>query len=99
MSTAPEPYLSACLRVVYSATVEARALAWDGQQSNLTESQIRRLADLMDAVHNIPLLITRWGQCDESLLRGMLRDYDDKWGTESRTRLLTVYEAIIDSSR
>lgn len=98
MSIAPEPYLSACLRVLYSATVEARALAWDGQQVPLDEHQVQRLAELMDAVHNIPLLLSRWEDCDESLLRGMLSAYDTKWAHASRTRLLVVYQSIIDAS-
>jgi len=33
----------------------------------------------MDAVHNIPDLVGRWENCDESLLVGMLSDYDRKW--------------------
>jgi hypothetical protein len=33
----------------------------------------------MDAVHNIPDLMTRWASCDETLLRGMLADLDRKW--------------------
>jgi hypothetical protein len=99
MSTAPEPYLSACLRVLYSATVEARALAWDGQQTPLNEQQVQRLADLMDAVHNIPLLLTRWEECNESLLRGMLCNYDTKWGAASRTLLAVVYQDVVDASR
>lgn len=99
MSTAPEPYLSACLRVLYSATVEARALAWDGLQTPPNEQEVQRLAQLMDAVHNIPLLITRWEDCDQSLLRGMLSAYDAKWGSVSRTRLLVVYQAVIDASQ
>lgn len=97
MSTAPEPHLSACLRVLYSATLEARALAWNGQQTPLGEHEIQRLGDLMDAVHNIPLLITRWETCDESLLRAMLAGYDAKWGTSSFTRLLVGYQAVIDA--
>lgn len=99
MSTAPEPYLSACLRVLYSATIEARALAWDGLDASLTSTEVQRLAALMDAVHNLPLLITRWETCDEALLRRMLADYDAKWGDVSRTRLLAVYESVSDASR
>jgi hypothetical protein len=98
MSTAPEPYLSACLRVLYSATIEARALAWDRRDTSLTADESQRLADLMDAVHNVPLLITRWETCDEGLLRRTLADYDAKWGAASRTRLLEVYQSVLAGS-
>jgi hypothetical protein len=45
----------------------------------------------MDAVHNIPDLITRWSSCDQELLRGMLGDFDAKWSS-SGIALLPVYD-------
>ena len=45
----------------------------------------------MDAVHNIPGLIANWEGCDESLLRGMLRDYDTRWNFE----LLHAYDDVV----
>jgi len=45
----------------------------------------------MDAVHNIPDLVTRWPECDESLLLGMLRDYDRKWPP---SELAALYERV-----
>lgn len=52
----------------------------------------------MDAVHSVPLLITRRETCDEALLQRTLADYDAKWGEASRTRLLAVYQSAIAGS-
>ena len=89
---APEPYLSACLAVLYRATVEARFIGYAGHQAGLGTDTGERLADLMDAVHNIPGLLQSWSTCDEDLLRGMLRDYDSKWRDATGVLLLETYE-------
>ena len=54
MAIAPEPQLSACLRVIYMASLDARVAGWSG------DVNAERLADLMDAIHNIPSLILNW---------------------------------------
>jgi hypothetical protein len=54
------------------------------------------LADLMDAVHELPHLVTRWEQCDEVLLRQILSDFDGKWPNEN-IGLLATYERAIGS--
>lgn len=81
---APEPQLSACLRVLYLATIEARVIGWH-------KGDYDKLAALMDAVHNIPLLMKEWERCDESLLLAMLKDYDETWGGALRDE----YERVI----
>lgn len=81
---APEPQLSACIRVLYLATIEARAIGWHKGDHD-------KLAALMDAVHNIPLLMEEWENCDESLLLRTLRAYDKKWGGSLRDE----YERVI----
>ena len=78
---APEPYLSACLEVLYRAAIYTR-----------NHAEPEAVVDVMDAVHNIPHLIQSWESCDESLLRGMLKDCDRKWPTG----LLAVYELILE---
>jgi hypothetical protein len=47
----------------------------------------------MDAVHNIPELITRWPTCNQELLRGMLAEFDAKWSA-SGIALLPLYDQI-----
>jgi hypothetical protein len=95
VSLAPQPYLSACLRVLYRATIEARMMGYAGEQRGLSEIEGKRLADLMDAVHNLPDLIQRWDTCNEDLLRGMLRDFDARWYGVSGVRLLEEYEGAL----
>ena len=54
-------------------------LGYEGEARGLPADRCRLLADLMDAVHNIPELLTRWPSCNEPLLLGMLEDFDAKW--------------------
>ena len=79
---APEPYLSACLEVLYRASIYTR--------SNHVEPEA--VFDVMDAVHNIPHLIQSWESCDEALLRQFLKDCDAKWPTG----LLAAYDFILE---
>ena len=88
---APDPKLAACLHVLYRAAIDARLLGWKGEQEGLTRDESKRLGDLMDAVHNIPVLAASWERCDEQLLRNMLSDYDTRHGGE----LLVAYDRII----
>jgi hypothetical protein len=90
-SCAPLPQLAAGLGALYRACVEARLLGHEGQAAGLSAERSRELADLMDAVHNIPFVLLHWDQCDESLLRDMLRDFDARW-REGRVGLLEAYE-------
>src|SRR5438132_8351175 len=96
---APEPYLSACLRVLYVATLEARMIGYGGHEHGLSAGDSERLADLADAVHELPNLIRRWEEVDEPLLRGMLADYDRKWGQRSTCHLLVAYEEALRASQ
>ena len=70
---APEPYFSACMGVVYRALVHARLMGWSGKVNS------EHLADLMDAVHNIPKLVHRWEDCDVERLRAFLKTYEETW--------------------
>jgi hypothetical protein len=92
MAFAPQPHLSACLQVLRSVTLEARLIGNSGEKDGLTADDAKQLADLMDAVENIPDLLTRWEDCDEAWLRRDLKSYDDRWGTRSAFRLLEVYD-------
>ena len=85
MAIAPDPQLRACLRVVYMASIDARMAGWSG------DVNAERLADLMDAIHNIPHLIQNWDQCNEDLLKSNLLDYERKW-FDAGPCLRTIYE-------
>jgi len=90
MSLPPSSALSACLKVLSRACIEARQLAWNGEHTGLTSRQSAELAALMDAVHNIPYLLQNWERCDEELLRGMLADFDQRY--RGSPFLLGVYD-------
>jgi hypothetical protein len=89
----PESNLRACLAVLGRACVHARLLGYEGERAGLTTEKSRLLPDLMDAVHEIPALLTRWPTCDHELLRGMLSDFDTKWSS-SGVALLPLYDQI-----
>ena len=97
MALAPEPYLSACLDVLYRATIHARLIAYDGHYAGLTAERSDCLADMMDTVHEIPRLLQRWEECNEPLLRGMLADFDAKWSGHAGVSLLTAYLQIVEA--
>jgi hypothetical protein len=67
-------------------------IGYAGAKEGLSPDESERLADLADAVHNLPDLLRRWEDVDEPLLRGMLADFDQKWGHKSTCRLLVAYE-------
>jgi hypothetical protein len=96
VASAPEPHLSACLEVLQHATIHARLLAYDGHEAGLYAEQSDCLADLMDAVHNIPDLLSRWENCDQPLLRSFLQTFDDKWHHHTSARLLTTYLRFVE---
>jgi hypothetical protein len=78
---APDAKLRACLQALYVAVLEVRVIGWKGMEGGLTEHESEQVADLMDAVHDLPGLILSWEHCDEKLLCQMLADVDAKYGT------------------
>jgi hypothetical protein len=96
MAQIPQSNLRACLAVLYSACIRARLLGYEGQVDGLVAHRSTLLADLMDAVHNIPELVLRWPDYDQSLLRGILEDFDQKWSSEG-IGLLETYDRAVSS--
>jgi hypothetical protein len=88
MTTPPDRNLAACMRVLYYAILEARSLAWENHGK-----RDKPIADVMDAVHNIPLLVTDWQRCRPEMIRDFLLAYDEKWNPP--VRLAGVYDAAI----
>ncbi|MEZ0263279.1 MAG: hypothetical protein ACAI43_01020 [Phycisphaerae bacterium] len=101
MIIAPEPYRTACLEVVYMAILEARMLAWGNARlrHRLSKRRQARIADLMDAVHNVPHLVNDWERCDPERLRQYLSDYDEKWARKEGVRLVAVYDGALRDGR
>jgi hypothetical protein len=92
VTLAPPTATAACLAAVQHACVAARLLGWKGSEAGLTPREAAMLADLMDAIHNLPYLIQNWASCNESLLRGMLEDFDSRYDDESNIGLLAEYD-------
>lgn len=88
---APDPKLAACLEVLYRAALDARGMGWTGSREGLDRDAAKRLAALMDAVHNIPALAADWERFDEQLLRDTLGDYDKRHGGS----LLASYDRVV----
>lgn len=97
MSLAPEPFGSACLEVIYVATLEARMLAWGNLRllPRLSKRRQEQIADLMDVIHNLPHLLNDWERCDQQRLRRSLLAYDEKWAVAGGVQLAKVYEQTL----
>lgn len=91
MNPIPDSKLRACLAVLRSACLHARLLGYEGQATGLTPDRAELLAELMDAVHNLPELVARWPSCNERLLRDMLSAFDAKW-SDAGIGLLATYD-------
>lgn len=96
VALAPEPHLSACLEVLRQATIHARLIGYGGHNGGLTAEKSDCLADLMDAVHNLPDLLQNWEKCDERLLRLFLQEFDEKWQGHIGVELLATYLRLVE---
>ncbi|SIO01352.1 hypothetical protein SAMN05444166_2038 [Singulisphaera sp. GP187] len=92
MVLAPEPYLSACLETIREAVLGTRQHCWGRSASP------EQIADLMDAIHNIPVLLNNWERCDVEWLRAYLKAYDEKWG-EGQSWLCAVFDKVIEAGQ
>jgi hypothetical protein len=78
------------MEVLYRASINCRAWGWSGAVS------AEHLADLMDAVHNIPHLVQEWERCDVQFLReSFLLAYQRKWGERSGLALCDIFDHIV----
>jgi type II secretory ATPase GspE/PulE/Tfp pilus assembly ATPase PilB-like protein len=82
--------------VLKHATIHARLIAYGGHSGGLAAEKSDCLADLMDAVHNLPDLLQHWEKCDERLLRLFLQDFDEKWNGQTGIRLLAMYLRLVE---
>jgi len=89
---APEPYHSACMSVIYSAAIYARVQGW---QKSVDPDDI---ADLMDAIHNIPEHVQNWERCDVELLRkSFLGAYQEKWSSRGGPPLRDIFDDAVSA--
>lgn len=60
------------LTVIREAILHARVLAWQKRSHE-------EIADLLDAIHNVPEMLIKWESCDEKYLKEKMESYDKKW--------------------
>jgi|SRR6187397_93405 len=99
---APEPQLTALLEVIYRASLRARDLGYGGKNLPVERRgpALLEVADLMDAIHNIPLYLSTYEDWDEQHFRNaFLAGYDQKWSATSGLRLDVVYEDALKGTR
>jgi hypothetical protein len=99
MVLAPEPYLSACLEVLHHACLQARLIGHSGEQAGLPAQHSAELADLMDAVHDLPDLLLHWEEFDERRLRAFLAEFNRSWSPDQTIDLLAAYDDALARAR
>jgi hypothetical protein len=78
------------MTVLYRASITCRAWGWSGEVSG------EHLADLMDAIHNIPELVQNWERCDvEFLRRSFLLPYQQKWSGRGGLALCDIFDQVV----
>jgi pyruvate-formate lyase-activating enzyme len=90
MALPPEKTLRGALRVLFIAAVYTRN--W-----TLTDEVSRKqVNDLWEAIHEIPDLLTRWGDDSEAELLRYLQEYAEKW---QEPNLIAGYEDGVARSK
>jgi hypothetical protein len=74
MALPPEKILHGALRVLFISAVYTRNWTLADEVSR------KQINDLWEAVHEIPDLLTRWGDDSETELLRYLDEYMEKWG-------------------
>ena len=90
MKLPPETELFACLEVMKHAILQARVWGWNG------EVPAEQLADLMNAVHNMPGAILNWDAKQVEDIKRKLEDYERKWARTDGPCLRTHYEELVN---
>ena len=94
----PDDKLSALLRVIYVATIEIRAAAWQSEREETVEGKRVALdvcAAMADAVHNIPLFLNDWEKWDETAFLNIIRVNAKKMAGKRVSDLEAVYRDAI----
>ena len=89
MAVAPEPYMSALTAVLTEAILCCRNHNW---RPGFPHDHV---ADLMDAVHNIPAAIKDWQPWQADFLRKSLRTYEIKWSPNGGPTLSQSFDKIV----
>jgi hypothetical protein len=80
------------MKVICKAAIYARDQGWRGSVDPMD------IADLMDAIHNIPELVQNWERCDVELLRkSFLGVYQDKWSARGGPALRDIFDQVVQA--
>lgn len=90
MAVAPEPYFSAFHCLLYRAIISCRLGNWQNAFSP------EHTADLMDAIHNIPLMLQDWEPDHLEFLRAALQDYERKWLAKGGIALCRILDDAVN---
>jgi hypothetical protein len=86
MALGPPDKLEGYLEFIYRVMLTARVMGWQAASPE-------QIADLIDAVHNLPVLLRRWDVFDEKRFRDHLAIYDEEWPVEdSRASLVRLLD-------
>ena len=95
---APEPYMSALLRVIYMAILDARATAGlaYGKDAKIQGEALKRIESLMNVTHEVPMKLTNYDEWNEARFKKFLGLHDKMFPTG--IRLLATYENSLKKS-
>ena len=98
MDNVPEPEFTACLTVLHQATTFARAYANEAARTSGDEAQkaARHASALVDAIHNIPLILQDWGASSSEEIRRSLAHYQRRGFTTPN--LLDIYDEAVQNT-
>jgi len=98
---APEAEMHALTQLMYRVIINARLIAWGNSKliNRIKSSSNEHLADLMDAIHNVPIYLDKWEDWDEKMFLTILGCYDDKWTDRSGINLTEIYHHELESYR
>ena len=95
----PDDVMNALFHLIYKAILDARIAAWSAIKEPTVEAKdtaLERIADLMDAIHNIPTFMNRWENWDDKMFRTILQCHDEKWDLEPGAGLEGVYDSVLN---
>ena len=83
------------MAVIHRTILHARVVGLSGDVDS------SHLADMMDAIHNIPNCINEWDRWDvDSLRNDLIHIYDNKWSKISNFSMREVFDrALSEKSR
>lgn len=91
MNLPEEKIFLAYMKILSDVFTFTRHLAWERNPLRWKKT-LNEIADMVDAVHNVPEMLFKWSECDEEYLLQQLTIYDKKWASRSGYSLRALYE-------